>query len=277
MFVYEEWENFCRRLSDKAVYAVTAEYLLKRNSEQGFVVLKHDVETNPKKALKLALIEHKYGHKGTYYVQAYLLKQEKNIKILRKIQDMGHEVSYHHDVMDSNAGDLKKAEIEFISNCELFRKNGFEIRTVCQHGNPIVKREGYHSNRDFFRNSEIENKFQDIAEIMVNYKARIKRAYMYISDAGYGWKLIFDPENNDIIDTEDKDIKIATLEEVEVYVDGKNSLILSVHPHRWSQNEFIANTRHKIFTLIKKNVKQVMRISVVKKILEKFYFLAKKI
>lgn len=61
--------------------------------------MKHDVETNPIKALKLAFIENKYSLVGTYYIQANLLNSDKNVAVLKRIQKLGHEVTYHHDVM----------------------------------------------------------------------------------------------------------------------------------------------------------------------------------
>ena len=186
MFVYKNWNGFCKKLNEEGFNSICAKTLLEEETQQPFIILKHDVETNPSKALKLAKIENKYSHRGTYYVQAYLLKNEKNIKILKEIEKLGHEVSYHHDVMDSNKGDISKAQVEFQSNLDLFESNGFYIKTVCQHGNPIIERKGYFSNRDFFRNEAMRKKYEKISEIMVNFKSQAKINYKYISDAGYG-------------------------------------------------------------------------------------------
>ncbi|MGB3260091.1 hypothetical protein, partial [Paenisporosarcina sp.] len=211
MFIYKQWDDFCRKLHDSGISSVTANSVLKSNQERPFLILKHDVETNPLRALKLAQIESKYSHKGSYYVQAYLLSNKKNIDILKKIQDLGHEVSYHHDVMDSNKGDLEKARQEFEKYLDIFENHGFSIKTVCQHGNPVIEREGYSSNRDFFRDTFTAHTYKHISEIMVNFKARLNIDYKYISDAGYGWKIIFDPENNDIVKSDDKDISLRDL------------------------------------------------------------------
>lgn len=277
MFVYKRWEIFCKELKKRGIQTVSAEDVISKNINKKFVILKHDVETNPQKALKMAKIEYKYDLKGSYYVQAYILKNKKNIKILKEIQQLGHEVSYHHDVMDSNNGDINKAENEFNENIYLFNQNGFNIKTVCQHGNPIINRVGYHSNRDFFRDKNISNKYEDITEIMVNFKDRIGKEYQYISDAGYGWKIISDPENNDIINSEDKDVRLEVLENVLDEIDKCDRIIISTHPHRWQNNEFNAKMKDSIFTLIKKLAKLGLKIPLTKKIMEKFYFLAKKI
>lgn len=275
MFIYKDWERFCRKLDKAGIHSMTADKKLK-NSDKEFLILKHDVETNPKKALKLAEIEAKYGHKGTYYFQFYLIESFKNIEILNKIKALGHEVSYHHDVMDANGGDIEKAIDNFKNSINVFKNNGFEIETVCQHGNPIVNRIGYFSNRDFFRNEKVKEMFSDISEIMVDYKTRININYKYISDAGYKWKVIFDPETNDITDSEDKNVCLDNLDNVFNFIKKEKAVILSTHPHRWYKNKTNAFLKDGLFRLIKKFAKFAIKIPMVKKIMEKFYFLAKK-
>ena len=112
IFTFSKWEEFCKNLSDKSIYSICACDV----GKEKYLVLKHDVETNVQNALNMAIIENKYGHKGSYYVQAYLLKDAKNIEMLKKIQTLGHEVSYHYDVLDSCKGDVEKADIEFLEN-----------------------------------------------------------------------------------------------------------------------------------------------------------------
>lgn len=277
IFVYKQWDNFCRKLRDNGFASVSAATILKIKPAKPFLVLKHDVETNPLKALRLAQIESKYWHKGSYYVQAYLLNSSKNINILKQIQELGHEVSYHHDVMDSNKGDICKAAEEFQRNIELFINNGFYVQTVCQHGNPVIDRDGYSSNRDFFRNAKVAHLYEHISEIMVNFKSRIDENYKYISDAGYGWKIIFDPENNDVVKSEDKNIALGNLEEVMDVIKSENSVIISIHPHRWYSNVVTAQVKRIVFKLIKYITKRMLKISFMKKMMGKFYYLAKKI
>lgn len=277
IFVYKQWDDFCRKLKDNGFASVSAATILKIKPDKPFLILKHDVETNPLKALRLAQIESKYSHIGSYYVQAYLLNNSKNIDVLKQIQELKHEVSYHHDVMDSNKGDIYKAAEEFQRNIELFENNGFYVQTVCQHGNPIIDRDGYSSNRDFFRNAKVTQMYEHISEIMVNFKSRINEDYKYISDVGYGWKIIFDPENNDIIKSENKDICLGNLDEVMCVIKSENSVIVSTHPHRWHSNVVSAQTKEIVFKSIKYSTKCILKIPFMKKMMGKFYYLAKKI
>ena len=132
IFVYKAWERFCGKLSRNGIYSIAACNVSDRLA--GYLVLKHDVETNVRSAFRIAEIEHRYGHCGSYYVQINLLQDVGNIELLQKMQEMGHEISYHHDVMDSNRGDIGQAVKEFEENRLLFEKNGFPVLTVCQHG-----------------------------------------------------------------------------------------------------------------------------------------------
>ena len=44
------------------------------------------------------------------------------------MQGMGHEISYHYDVMDSCKGDLDKAVVEYAENVALFEAKRFSDR-----------------------------------------------------------------------------------------------------------------------------------------------------
>lgn len=112
IFVYRTWDKFCKKLLEKNIVSVKASDVIKGSISYPYTVLKHDVETKVKKAYKIAKIENKFGHKGSFYVQAYLLKKQKNMVLLNKIQKMGHEVSYHYDVLDNNRGDIERAKDE---------------------------------------------------------------------------------------------------------------------------------------------------------------------
>lgn len=276
MFLYKQWEEFCSCLEGNGIHSITARDALQTKGIAHFLILKHDVETNPKKALKMARIEHRHKQQGSYYVQAYLLDAPDNIRILKQIGELGHEVSYHHDVMDSNKGDITNAEREFECNKKRFEAHGFSIATVCQHGNPIIDRIGYHSNRDFFRNAEVATKYAHITEIMVHFRARIQADCLYISDAGYRWNIISNPESNDVENCMENDVTLESLREI-VELGMRQSLIVSTHPHRWHNNLITMKIQTLMFHLLKSCARKIVRFSAIKRILVKHYAFAKKI
>ena len=274
IFVYKNWERFCKNLKEKGITSIPAKQV---KSGKPFFVLKHDIECNVQKAFKLAEIEHKYGHRGSYYAHAYLLEDPKNVVLLQKIQGMGHEVSYHYDVMDSTRGNLEKAIEEFKRNISKFESYGFPIVTVCQHGNPIVERVGYTSNRDFFRSCEVRQFFPQISDLMVNYKEQYHIDYQYYSDAGRKFKLIFDPLNNDIVNSDDKNVSFPDLIALITELNTDSCAIVSTHPHRWTKSTILYCIKSFCFKCVRTVAKLLIRVPFCKKIMSKYYFLAKKI
>ena len=127
----------------------------------------------------MAYIENKFGLKATYYVQSYLLENEDNTRNLKNLKS-GHEVTYHYDVLDSNNGNFQDAQIEFDKTLIEFEKLGMKVKTVCPHGNPVKKRSGWSSNKDFFRNKFINTRYFEIADIVVNTEKFINNELIYI-------------------------------------------------------------------------------------------------
>ena len=275
IFIYSKWKKFCQELNKKNIISIPACEV--QSSLDKYLVLKHDVETKVSHAYKLARIEHLNGHCGSYYVQAYLLDNQKNVRLLKEMQAMGHEISYHYDVMDSNKGDIEKALVEFEGNLDKFRSNGFDIKTVCQHGNPIVERKGYNSNRDFFRDYSVNEKYQDISDIMVNFKEKKGTEYLYFSDAGRKFKLIYDPINNDIVDSSDKDKVVKNLDELTTIVCQDGRYIVSIHPHRWTNSRILYLLKSGTFKMIRVVAKLLIKVPFMKKIFSKYYYLANNI
>lgn len=275
MFLFRYWDSFCKELADNGIKSIPAREV---NADvRSYLVLKHDVETNVPNAYKIAQIENKYGHRGSYYVQTYLLKNENNVRLLKEMRDMGHEISYHYDVMDSNKGNIESAIVEFEKNRKMFEGNGFDVVTVCQHGNPVVERNGYHSNRDFFRSEKVRSIYPDITDIMVNFKEQVPTDYLYFSDAGRRFKLIYDPINNDIENSDDKNVPFDNLQLLLAGLSDEKGNIISIHPHRWMNSAVKYIIKNVIFKVLKTTAKILQKIPVFNRIMSKYYYLAKKI
>ena len=275
IFVYKKWEAFCRALSEGGRTSIPAHEVTFATVD--YLVLKHDVETNVGNAYRMAEIEHRYSHRGSYYVQAYLLQNAENVALLEKMREMGHEISYHYDVMDACRGDLDAAMAEFEANKQTFEGNGFPLVTVCQHGNPVVERVGYTSNRDFFRSEQVRARYPGISDIMVNFGEAHGTVYTYYSDAGRRFKQIYDPLTNDLCDSSDKDIPYDDLGELLPLVMAGGCHIISTHPHRWTRSALKYRCKAALFFMIRKAAKLMLRVPLMKKLMSRYYHLAKKI
>lgn len=277
MFYYKNWNYFCKELRKSGLTLCTAEESLQIKKGERFVVLKHDVETSVPKAHRLAAIEHINGICGSYYVQAYLLNDAENIRLLQEMRDWGHEVSYHYDVLDACSGDFQEAERQFLKYLKLFTDNGFSFDTICQHGNPVKKRVGYTSNRDFFRNKEIHSKYPNLVDMVVDYSLHVKQKYRYISDAGYRWNIITEPETNDL-HPDVKNQKVGGFKNLLRMINTTDySYVVSTHPHRWMSSAWKINLKIVIFRVVKSTVRVIRHIPGFEWLMNKFYYLAKKI
>ena len=163
--------NFCQKVCDTGVSVYTVEKACGNTSDlnEQFVIIKHDVEDKPAKAFKLSKIEHSFGITATYYVHSFFLRNPKHAAVLREIVSLGHEIGYHYDVLDNNDGDKNKAIKEFRKALSCFADKGFAVKTVCPHGNPLKKRVGYSSNKDFFLDAEIRKLFDNIVDVYITF------------------------------------------------------------------------------------------------------------
>lgn len=159
-FIYDNYLRPCRlsyfdKLMDHFKAANYEAYTLKEWNERKLVddgadtpkkkilVLRHDIDTDPRTAWMMAQIEKKYGFNGTYYFRL----STANSHYMQLIAEMGHEVSYHYEEIASYSKKHKlrnRQQVEmhiesirkmFSDNLKVFRdKYKLECRTIASHG-----------------------------------------------------------------------------------------------------------------------------------------------
>ena len=112
---------------------------------------------------------------------------------------------------------------------------------------------------------------------MVDYKKKYSTEYTYYSDAGRKFTMIFDPINNDRVNTNSSNITYKNLNEVFDVIRMNGNVILSTHPHRWTKSTIGCILKNVIFKLVRSGAKLLFHIPKMKKIMIKYYYLAKKI
>lgn len=272
MFLYSIWDEICHELS-KVKKTIRVDEILQEDNNSEWLVIKHDVEIDVGKALLMAQIEAKYDIKATYFVQADLLHS--GMKALHEIQQLGHEVTYHYDVLDANDGNYVMAMNEFSENIKKFNALGFEVKTVCPHGNPMINRNGWTSNKDFFRDQNTAVKFAGILDMVVQLPKRLNNNYIYISDAGYSWKQITNIEDNDI--KNNGDIDLENYKNLLKTIKRHKRVILSTHPHRWDKSRMRSFIKLYRFKTLRFLAKKFSSVRFMKNIMSRFYYLAKKV
>lgn len=116
------------------------------------VFLRHDVDKLPSNSLVTAKIEHEAGVSGTYYFR--LIDGGFEEETIKQIRELGHEIGYHYEDMDTarrkEQGERRKSkenvEEELAALAfDSFRENLHKLReiapvsTICMHGSPTSR------------------------------------------------------------------------------------------------------------------------------------------
>lgn len=268
LFTHKYWNELCVFLM-KHSSVVSVDQYLNISSDKMRVVLKHDVEHDIDSALNLGEIESKIGISSTFYFQFDIAISSPS-KVIR-LQELGHDIGYHYDVLDANNGDYQVAIDQFREHLEAFSKMGISIKSVCPHGNPIKTRSGWSSNKDFFRSPKVRQQFPGIVDIVVDRDILFPTTFWYVSDAGYRFQLIGDVSNNDRVPTLDKSITMP--DDLPL---GELTILISTHPHRWMKSGFKFIVKRGIFFVSKKLASTLSQIGFLKPIFDSLYHIARR-
>jgi len=146
------------------------------NVSDKVLILRHDIDRYPLNALKMAQMEYSLGIKATYYFRIIPSVYKENI--IKQIQGMGHEVSYHYEDLSLMRGNYEKAIEHFEFQLNRFRAYA-PAKTICRHGSPLSKWDpkllwNKYNYKDYGIICDTEN------DIEFNH-------VFYISDNGMGW------------------------------------------------------------------------------------------
>jgi hypothetical protein len=224
------------------------------------IILRHDVDLLPLNSLRTAQMENQLGICGSYYFR--IVKESFNPEIIKQIADLGHEIGYHYETMDTCHGDIDEAYQEFCKNLDVFR-NIQPITTVCMHGSPLSK----YDNRDMWKKYDYK-KLDLIGEpyFDLNFSKML-----YLTDTGRCWdgskisvrdkvKSNGETSNSDLYNFHSTSDIIKALNENKL----PDQIMINVHPQRWTNNVF-AWIKELILQTLKNQVKRVLVSSNSKK------------
>jgi RNA binding exosome subunit len=230
-FTIDKYRKLCDALlrSGYSVSTVTS-YLGNPKQAQNVLIMRHDVDRKPHRALLMAQVEHEFSIKSTYYFR--FNKKVFYPQLIREIAKMGHEIGYHYEVLDKAKGDHGRAIEIFKNELDEFRKIT-QIKTICMHGNPLTEWD----NRDIWDKHDF-NDFGLIGEAYLSFSD-----ITYLSDTGRTWRNKYkvkdwlpstdyariEKAGGPAISGTDKLIEL--IKSVEI-----RRIYLLVHPERWSNS-----------------------------------------
>lgn len=244
-FSLKMYAELCRVLKPRKT--VTVRHYLSDKSKSPCIVLRHDVDRSAKNALAMAQLEHTYGIKSTYY---FRYPKTFDIKIIRKICNLGHEIGYHYEVLDKASGDCSKAIELFEKELGIFRES-FSVKTICMHGNPLTKWDGKDIWRvfDFKAYGILGEAYLSLSDIPI-----------YLTDTGRNWN----GQNNfkDRLPAETDKPNFRNTADVIRFIKSnkENKICLNCHPERWGSGFLqwlISFLRDHFFNFCKSILKQL--------------------
>jgi hypothetical protein len=205
--------------SDLKIFGISSWY---EESPNEGVLIRHDVDRFPKRALRMAYLEASYKVYTTYYFR--ITKNSFNSGIIKKIAELGHEIGYHYEDLSLAHGDYNLAKKLFEKHLNLLRSY-FPIKTIAMHGRPLSK----YDNRDLWNKIKFKDfEIQSEAFLSINYANMY-----YLTDTGRTW-------SNNAINLRDKakslKVDVKSTDDFIGFLknDNPRRIALTVHPERWN-------------------------------------------
>jgi hypothetical protein len=243
-FTFNKYSQLCQAIASSEYSVLTMKNYLLKGSDRA-IIMRHDVDRIPQRALEMAKMEKEFGFFSTYYFRT---NNDVFIPdIIRKIVDMGHEIGYHYEVLDKTNGNREAAIELFKIELEKLREIA-PVVTACMHGNPLKA----WSNKDLWEHYDFTH-FNLLGEpyLSIDYK-KVK----YFTDTGRSWNnskySVKDKTNFDQLSLENSDQLIQLIKN-ETYPE----ICILTHPNRWSTTKI-----QWLNELISQNIKNIVKIGI---------------
>lgn len=175
-FTYSHYFETLERMRENRLVGPISSFRKFRRSGRKFVLLRHDIDFSPARALRLAELEHARGYTSTYFVLLtsphYNALNPENSNALSRIAKRGHEIGLHYDASLLPSGPRKATECIGALAAALSFQIGAPIRSVSQH-NVVLGRKA---------SSKVTKSFTDARFDVPDSQA------MYLSDSVMNWR-----------------------------------------------------------------------------------------
>lgn len=174
LFTYENYLRFLSLLEENEyVFASYHDW----NEKQRCVILRHDIDNSPAKALELAMLEHSKGVRSTYFAlltsDFYNVFSKGTLQCLKSIREYGHEVGLHFDETQYEISNAEKYAFLIKKEASILSEAvGVPVTTVSMH-----------------RPSEKTLKADlEIPGIINSYSRIFFKKFKYLSDSRRHWR-----------------------------------------------------------------------------------------
>lgn len=227
-FTFAKYTDLCETIVAAGYSTLTfTQFFSLHNMAEQVIILRHDVDRKPERALQMAKIENCLGIRSTYYFR----KNENVFKpaMINEIVNMGHEIGYHYEVLDKTKGDYEKAISLFEAELQEFR-NICDVKTICMHGNPFSK----WVNKDLWT----EYNFTDFGITGEPYLSIDYKKVLYLTDTSRRWNSKFSVKDVVGANANQPIEKTKSTDDVIRLINGGDieQMCILAHPERWSDS-----------------------------------------
>lgn len=223
-FTLEKYSELLEALKANYKIVRVAEYFSFPKDEEFVLVLRHDVDKFPERAVRMALLEKNLGINSTYYFRWDSKSGNFPKQAIIETKKYGHEVGYHYENL-SDLRDKTKALADFEDKLARFREIA-PAQTVAMHGAPRIPVR----NADMLAGVELSN-YGLLGEPHISPEFA---DITYITDSGRMWT----SGSGSVRDTMGRplDEKIKNTDGLIEIVKSRKypRLMVSAHPQRWS-------------------------------------------
>ncbi len=184
-FTLIQYQQLIAALKEAEYLFITFEELVTQSLPRS-VILRHDVDRHPKRALKMAQLEGEMGVKASYHFR--IGKESNDPDVIRKIIKLGHEVAYHYEDLNralkvpgslfDHKEIIEKAIKSFRNNLKYFRQF-YPVCIISMHGDPLHSAD----NRDIWNYFD----YRTEGIICEPYLDIDYSTTLYLTDTGRRW------------------------------------------------------------------------------------------
>jgi len=207
-----EWKSFMDLNDDSVIPSKT-------------VILRHDVDHFPKRALECALLENQKSIFSTYFFRKKQFLR--NTGVIKKIIELGHFVGYHYENLADFNGNEDQAINDFEYTIKFIRQD-FELKWISAHGSPTAR---VNNQSIWSKSGALTFNLTDISN------PEIYKKFFYLTDTGRTW-------NSEVFNLRDRAYQKSngyisdgsTSSIIGGFKKGlfPNQIIINIHPQRWN-------------------------------------------
>ncbi|WP_311777493.1 hypothetical protein [Trueperella abortisuis] len=195
------------------------------------MVLRHDIDLNPLKALAMARVEHSLGITSTYFIRLHANEynglSHENLSILHELVRMGHEIGLHAEPVDVRLSSGLDSTKSILFGLDILTAIAGRPVGIASHGDITPD-----NNLDYFDKVDVRT-LGALYEAYDDYALKLFSNSRYVSD-GHIWEWRLFRQGEPVRDA-------RCLHEHLFDVDGP--IYALTHPHFWYSSHALVSYR----------------------------------